>query len=134
QSAPAPGLSDGNGAPRMELTPRPPEQAPLPKDDKSAGGAKNVAELLDKSTVMVFGLTKDGYSQGTGFFISDRRIVTNHHVIAPADPDYVFVASPLFGGVRHAHVVARTMPPPSETDFRPDFAVLEISRRQRQRR
>lgn len=116
-------------APRMELTPRPPEQAALPPARPGeAPQAQNVAELLEKATVLVIAPSgkKKGVSTGTGFFISDRHIVTNHHVIEDANPQAVLVASKSFSGVRRAHVVAKTEPPPSESEARPDLAVLEV--------
>ncbi len=125
ETAPAPGLNDGDAPPRMELAPRPPEKTELSPGGE--GAAKNVAELLEKSVVMVFALTdKGGATQGSGFFISDRQIVTNHHVVEGANPDLVFVAGRQIGGIRHARIVAKTMPPPVGNDMRPDFAVVEI--------
>lgn len=115
-------------APRMELTPRAPEQAALPRrptgEPQQAG---NVGELLEKATVLVIApIEKKGVSTGSGFFISDRYVVTNHHVIQGANPQIVFVASKALNGVRRARVIAKTEPGPSEKEARPDFAVLEL--------
>lgn len=128
-TTPAPGLPDGAGGapPRMEIVPRSPENALLPPSAGGEAGTKNVADLLEKSTVLIFGVgAKGNSSQGSGFFISDRQIVTNHHVIEHVDPQLVFVASKLFDGIRRAKVIAKTQPPPVNNDIRPDFAVLEI--------
>ena len=113
--------------PRMELLPRAPERVPLPPRAGPTPQAANIAELLEKSTVFVVAPHPDKRASfGTGFFISDRHIVTNHHVIEQANDQRVFVASKMFNGVRTAHVIAKTEPPPNETMSVPDFAVLEI--------
>jgi hypothetical protein len=114
--------------PQMELVPRPPESVPVPRGgDANPTSATNVGELLDAATVLIVGLIPPkGSSQGTGFFISDRHIVTNHHVVQNVAADRIFVASRALGGIRHARLVAKSEPPPSEKDIRIDFAVLEI--------
>jgi S1-C subfamily serine protease len=116
-------------APRMELLPRPPERVALPREVSPDGAAgANVGELLDNSTVLIIGFKDpDGISQGSGFFVSDRNVVTNHHVIAGVSEGNIFVASRAIGGIRRARLVAASQPPPSEDDeIRMDLAVLEI--------
>jgi S1-C subfamily serine protease len=116
-------------SPQMLVLPQTPERLPVPPNARTADDASvaNVADLMEKATVLVIGLKPpDNFSEGSGFFISDRLIVTNHHVIAHVDPDFIFVASQALGGARHAKLITKTMPPPSETDLRPDLAVLEI--------
>ncbi|HEX4411069.1 MAG TPA: trypsin-like peptidase domain-containing protein [Xanthobacteraceae bacterium] len=112
----------------MEMVPRDPQTVPVPpKARTDQNGTGTVADLLERDTVLVIAFTPpDHLSQGTGFFVNDRNIVTNHHVIAHADQNLVFVASKALGGARHAKVVAKSMPPPSERDLRVDLAVLEI--------
>lgn len=116
---------------QMEVPIRPPERVPLPATGSGDGKAsQTVAGILEKSVVLVLALQKSGggLSQGTGFFVSDRQIVTNHHVIGgETDPDRVFVANPISGEIRHARIVARTEPPPSEQELGPDLAVLAIA-------
>jgi S1-C subfamily serine protease len=129
---PVPGLRDQTSnapEPRMDPVPRAPEDVRLPRSsDSTAGSATNVGELLDHATVMIFALKPpDEASQGSGFFIDDRHIVTNHHVVAGVSEDSIFVASRALGGFRHARLVAKTDPPPSEQEIRPDFAVLEVT-------
>jgi S1-C subfamily serine protease len=116
-------------APRMELLPRPPERVALPREASPDGSAgANVGELLDNSTVLIIGFKDpDGISQGSGFFVSDRNVVTNHHVIADVNEGNIFVASRAIGGIRRARLVAASQPPPSEDgEIRMDLAVLEI--------
>lgn len=127
ETAPVPALrNDGDPSqpPRMELVPKSPEKAALPPGE---GGSKTVADLLDKATVLVFGLgPKDSGSQGTGFFVNNRQIVTNRHVVENIEPQLIFVASQALGGIRHARIAAETSSPPVSDDLRPDFALLEI--------
>ena len=128
---PVPGLRDHASnapEPRMDPVPRAPEDVRLPRNDSTAGPATNVGELLDHATVMIFALKPPNEaSQGSGFFIDNRHIVTNHHVIAGVSEDSIFVASRALGGFRHARLIAKTDPPPSEQEIRPDFAVLEVA-------
>jgi S1-C subfamily serine protease len=109
---------------RMQIAPPSPDKAALPP--MTNGKANTVADLLERATVLVVALSSETRSQGSGFFISDRQIVTNHHVIAAADPQLVFVASQALGGIRHARVVAKTEPPPDPEGINPDFAILEV--------
>jgi S1-C subfamily serine protease len=128
---PVPALRDHDASntpePRMDPVPRAPEDVTLPRT-ANTGTATNVGELLDHATVMIFGLKPpEEASQGTGFFIDDRHIVTNHHVILGVSEDNIFIASRALGGIRRARLIAKTEPPPSEQEIRPDFAVLEVA-------
>jgi S1-C subfamily serine protease len=112
---------------RMEVIPTPPEHAPLGTGQAAANQpASTVGKLLDNSTVLVVVLKHDQYHQGTGFFISDRNIVTNHHVIQNAEDDNIFVVGRGIGGIKHAKLVAKSSPVPSENDITADVAVLEV--------
>ena len=109
-----------DGADFRTLLPAPPEKSqatPAPTPEEPQPTATTMADLLNKATVLV--LTKDG--TGSGFFISDRDIVTNHHVAA--DFDVVKVGSKALGGFVDARVVA--VGPGRERGTR-DLAVLEI--------
>jgi S1-C subfamily serine protease len=114
--------------PKMELLPRAPERVALPPSPTPGQpAAANVGELLDNATVLILGLKNpEGASQGSGFFVSDRHVVTNHHVIQDIPDGNIFVASRAIGGIRRARLVAASQPPPSEEEIRTDIAVLEI--------
>jgi S1-C subfamily serine protease len=130
---PVPWLKDKDASnapePRMDPLPRAPEQVALPRpSNNNPSNATNVGELLDRSTVLIFGLKPpEEASQGTGFFIDDRHIVTNHHVILGVSEANIFIASRALGGIRRARLIAKSDPPPSEKEIRPDFAVLEVA-------
>lgn len=115
-------------APQMEALPRSPERAPLPRQGETSDpSVTTVAQLLEAATVLIVAVhPPEGLSEGSGFFISDRHVVTNHHVVAGVDARHVFVASQALGGVRRATIIARSNPPPTENEINADFAVLEL--------
>jgi len=114
--------------PQMDVLPRPPEKVPLPKRSGEASPAANIADMLEKATVYVLVPMRGGRSSGSGFFISDRHVVTNRHVVEGAlDERLVFVASKSFNGVRRATVVAKTAPKVNDGGPQPDYAVLELA-------
>lgn len=44
---------------------------------------ENLHELVSKSVVRIVNEVNGGISRGTGFFINENQIVTNHHVVSP---------------------------------------------------
>lgn len=84
----------------------------------AAPSVDTLAGLLDKATVLVLA----GDSLGSGFFISDRNLVTNHHVVG--DRTDVKVGSRTLGGFVPARVVAVGA---GEERGTQDLAVLEIT-------
>lgn len=122
---PVPGFDNPSGQqpPRMEAIPRPPEKVSLPAEPSASN---DIGKLLDSTTVLIVVAKFPQYSQGSGFFISDRHIVTNHHVIRGAEEGNIFVVGRGIGGVRRARLLAKTSPEPTEQDINPDVAILEI--------
>ncbi|MGB1027129.1 MAG: S1C family serine protease, partial [Rhodospirillaceae bacterium] len=86
---------------------------------------RDLGALLESATVFVLGLDPDGEdaSTGSGFFISERLIVTNRHVIEDADQNYLLVTSARMGTVQKARLVATS---PSSDIGGEDFAVLAL--------
>jgi hypothetical protein len=81
--------------------------------------------VADQATVLVIVPARegDGLSTGTAFFINERQLVTNNHVVEAGNPDRIFVVNAAIGRLQ-ARVVAAT------EGSRPgskDFAVLEVS-------
>lgn len=139
---PVPGLlpaqPSGEGAspgaePKLQVTPPSPDRAQLPpSQSRGREDAATVGRLLEKSTFLIIGRKAGAaggisLSQGTGFLISDRHVVTNHHVLEGVDPTSVFVANKSLGRISPARIVALSQPPPVETDVRVDIGVLEIA-------
>jgi hypothetical protein len=131
-TVPVPGLAPTEPGkqeppPQMELLPRPPDKVFLPPRAGEPPQAATIAEMLEKATVYVFVIMQKGASSGSGFFIGDRYIVTNRHVVENAiDEAHIYVASRTFGGVRRARVFAKTPPLVKGAGPQPDFAVLEV--------
>jgi S1-C subfamily serine protease len=118
-----------SGTPQLQVQPPAPEKAQLPPGERRGReDATTVGGLLEKTTVLIVAFSSSGEnaSMGTGFLISNRHVVTNHHVVQHVDASRVFVANKALGGVVPARIVALTQPPPTETDIGTDIAVLEI--------
>lgn len=77
--------------------------------------------LLDKATVLVIA----GDSLGSGFFVSDRDVITNHHVVG--DAQEAEVGNKAMGGLVHARVLAVGSGAERGTQ---DIAVLELDQPQ----
>lgn len=126
----APGPEGGAGAnppPDATTADRPPLIPPRPSDVQ-VGDAAHPDDLvghLDKSTVLVIS-RKAGTSQasmGTGFFVSNRHVVTNRHVVESGDPNMVLVARSGATAPISGRVVAMTSSSEIGSD---DFAVIEV--------
>jgi S1-C subfamily serine protease len=122
---PAPG--PGRAAvqpPTQPLVPPSPERIATP----ATGGAQpsNLIAHLDRVTVLVVAQKSggSGASFGTGFFINDRHLVTNRHVVESADPNRIFVVNKAFGHAIQGRVTASSR---SSDIGGNDFAVIEIT-------
>ena len=86
----------------------------------------DLLKTLERSTVLVLvpSLAEKGggLGLGTGFFINDKQIVTNRHVVQGEGNSAIFVTSKTLGRVGRARVVAIASP----SQQGDDFAVLEI--------
>lgn len=109
---PAPKKDDA--APQTPPPPaRPPRQEVAP-----AARADTVPHLLEQGTVLVLAQQSMGLSMGSGFFISQRHIVTNGHVVG--DAGQAFVTNKATGKVLAARILHRI----EEGGY--DVAVLEL--------
>ncbi|MBF0562468.1 MAG: trypsin-like peptidase domain-containing protein [Alphaproteobacteria bacterium] len=84
----------------------------------------NLADLLDRSVVLVLAETKEGSGFGTGFVIAPDLIATNAHVVEHALPGRIMVTSKALNGVRPAELVVETR---LQGPFDADFAVLRVA-------
>jgi S1-C subfamily serine protease len=123
-----PGNSPGDPPLKMELLPRPPDQVPLPgRAVNGAADSATIASLLDDATVLVFAAkTENSGMQGTGFFINDRNIVTNRHVVENGKAGGIVVASRALGGVKPARLIGLSNAKAADNSVNVDLAVLEI--------
>lgn len=121
QTAPAPGKQGQLAPPRAPPAPVTGDARPLSNSDLLA--------TLENATVLVLVASPDPAvgveSIGSGFFVNDRQIVTNRHVVASAQPGRVFVANKTLAQPVPATIVAMTRAAPQ---MREDFALLEIAR------
>lgn len=107
-------------APGEKLLPVTPEKTNVPippREGQSQPGAATIADLIDRATVLVV----NGHFSGSGFFISERDIVTNHHVVGESTE--VMVGNRALGGLTKARVVAVGSGRSRGTQ---DIAVLEL--------
>ncbi|HJA78155.1 serine protease [uncultured Desulfovibrio sp.] len=101
-------------APKQPLSPvQPPKQEVTPTTK-----ADSMALLLEQGTVLVLAQQSRGLSMGSGFFISQRHIVSNGHVVG--DASLALVTNKATGKVLKARILHRI----EEGGY--DFSVLEL--------
>ncbi len=107
-----------------QVTPMQPSSLPpTPAGQQAFTGT--LIELLDQATVLVMGplANGQGVGTGTGFVVAPGVVVTNAHVVAPLDPQRVYVVNRRLGRPIVAQVAAQT---PDPAPGRPDFALLRL--------
>jgi hypothetical protein len=123
------GTEEGQGpqtpSPAQPGTQAAPQEQARPPDEKAeAQGEKppSLATLLEMATALVIGLVPDRQSitSGTAFFVAPDLLLTNRHVVAPADPQRIMVTSRALGQARQARVLAQSSAPGR------DYALLQI--------
>jgi len=107
-----------------QITPMQPSALPPPAPGQQAFQG-TLIELLDQATVLVLGplANGQGVGTGTGFVVSPGVIVTNAHVVAPLDPQRVYVVNRRLGRPVAVQIAAQT---PDPQPGRPDFALLRL--------
>ncbi len=106
------------------LVPPPTEDSASPVEPVAREGAMRalgtdqLLEKLERATAVVL----HGKGLGTGFFISDRLLVTNRHVVEASD-GRVLVASRALGAARRGTVIRTTEGSQPGT---PDFALIRL--------
>lgn len=127
-------VEQGTGAPpadsRLDLLP-PPPAAVRPAPDAAPPAAPGqgafdgtIDELLKRSSVLVLNIEEDGFSNGTGFFVDPRTIVTNAHVVG--DATTVLIANELIPTPLRAQVAERSRLEPDAPPPHADFAILRL--------
>ncbi|MBR0674524.1 S1 family peptidase, partial [Neoroseomonas soli] len=107
-----------------QITPMQPSAVPPPAPGQQAFQG-TLIELLDQATVLVLGplANGQGVGTGTGFVVAPGVVVTNAHVVAPIDPQRVYVVNRRLGRPVTVQVAAQT---PDPQPGRPDFAMLRL--------
>jgi S1-C subfamily serine protease len=126
-AGPGAGLSPARPPAAQPLVPPSPERLATPP---AAGGQPtNLVAHLDRVTALIVAPKRDGEggSFGTGFFINDRQLVTNRHVVEEGNPSRIFVVSKAFGRAIEGRVTASSR---SSEIGSNDFAVVEIAEAQ----
>lgn len=104
-------------APSGPKEPLPPVQPPK-QEVAPTTRADSMAQLLEQGTVLVLAQQSRGLSMGSGFFISQRHIVSNGHVVG--DASLALVTNKATGKVLKARILHRI----EEGGY--DFSVLEL--------
>lgn len=122
--ASAPQNGDVQGANRSAVTPlgaAPAAQAA--GNDAPALRGQDLIGSLEKGTVLVVGSVGDSLSLGSGFLVSSRYVLTNHHVVEGVEGGNVLVANSYLPSPLHARMVAMS---PGSNISSDDFALLEL--------
>jgi S1-C subfamily serine protease len=106
--------------------PVPPAQGQTPQ-----APAANLAELLERSTVMIIAIAPGnaGAGHGTGFFVSGDTVLTNAHVVEGGVGGQIFITSATLGRAIPAQVTAISRAPDGG-NVQPgmlDIAVLKLA-------
>jgi S1-C subfamily serine protease len=120
-----PGQSPAQPPATQRLVPPSPERLATPPS--GGGQPTNLVAHLDRVTALIVAPKRDGGeggSFGTGFFINDRHLVTNRHVVEEGNPSRIFVVSKAFGHAIEGKVTASSQ---SSEIGSNDFAVVEIT-------
>lgn len=118
-----PGDADSAADPKQPAAPADPKE-PLPpvqppkQEVTPTTRADSMAQLLEQGTVLVLARQSRGLSMGSGFFISQRHIVSNGHVVG--DASLALVTNKATGKVLKARILHRI----EEGGY--DFSVLEL--------
>lgn len=116
-SDPAEPATSGDGGGQTPRAPLPPSQPPR-QEVTPATKADTMPHLLEQGTVLVLAQQSRGLSMGSGFFISQRHIVTNGHVVG--DAAQALITNKATGKVLAARILHRI------EEGGHDVAVLEL--------
>jgi S1-C subfamily serine protease len=107
----------------LELNPAPsrqpvppaavPPAVPAPSGQAPQAPASNLAELLERSTVMVVAIGPGGgtLGHGTGFFVNGTTVVTNAHVVEGGVGGQLFITSATLGRAIPAQLIGMSRGP-----------------------
>jgi S1-C subfamily serine protease len=124
---PRPGAPDAAPGSRTQADPAPALPAPgdrvVVADTPGAEGETLISVIEARTAMVLVRLAAGGLSTGSGFFIAPDLFVTNHHVVAGADPANVFVINRALGRARPAEIVTSRGPFDA---VGADFALLRV--------
>lgn len=98
-----------------------PASLPAPQNGTMTRPPSDLKEYIIQATALVIVDRGDEQVTGTAFFVNERQLVTNRHVVEGAPGGAVRVVTPSAGGTTAGRVIAIT--PPRDAN---DFAVIEI--------